>query len=77
MAIFPIAGRHLPSHGGHLPDGKRSIRRELSAPCKTTTVLNKFQGFRQLEMAIPMQATGGVNSTPHRTRNIFARVAQD
>ena len=26
---------------------------------------------------IPTQATGGVNSAPHRKRNIFSRVAQD
>ena len=45
-AIF-APGRHLPSHGGHLPDGKKSIRRELSALFSLY-----FRGFCPLETAI-------------------------
>ena len=44
----------------------RGISRELGA-------LVNFAFWR----AIPTQATGSINSTPHRTRNILSLVAQD
>ena len=40
-------------------------------------IFQVLEGFRLPEIAIRTQVTGGVNSTPHRTRNSFSRVAQD
>ena len=67
---FLPLGRRLARHGGHLQDGKRG-------ECI-------FFRFRLQAMAIPMEATGGANTTQHRARfttshnrNIFSRVAQD
>ena len=49
---FP-PGRHLPSHGGHLPAGKRAL-----VVNRVHFLISFFSGFGLLEIAILTQSTG-------------------